>query len=87
MEEHEVPLLSTPLMSSVFINRVTKVLEMRLAPSTSVHGVLIDVLGIGILLLGKSGIGKSRPRSIWFLHGHRLGPTTSSRSRSACRTC
>ncbi len=72
MDEHEVPLLSTPLMSSVFINRVTKVLEMRLAPSTSVHGVLIDVLGIGILLLGKSGIGKSEAALDLVLRGHRL---------------
>lgn len=72
MEEHDVPLLSTPLMSSVFINRVTKVLEMRLAPSTSVHGVLIDVLGIGILLLGKSGIGKSEAALDLVLRGHRL---------------
>ena len=72
MDEHDVPLLSTPLMSSVFINRVTKVLEMRLAPSTMVHGVLIDVLGIGILLLGKSGIGKSEAALDLVLRGHRL---------------
>lgn len=72
MDEFDVPLLSTPLMSSVFINRVTKVLEMRLAPSTSVHGVLIDVLGIGILLLGKSGIGKSEAALDLVLRGHRL---------------
>lgn len=72
MDEHEVPLLSTPLMSSVFINRVTKVLEMRLAPSTTVHGVLIDVLGIGILLLGKSGIGKSEAALDLVMRGHRL---------------
>lgn len=72
MDEHGVPLLSTPLMSSVFINRVSKFLELRLAPSTSVHGVLIDVLGIGILLLGKSGIGKSEAALDLVLRGHRL---------------
>ena len=71
-EEHAVPLLSTPLMSSVFINRVTKLLEVRLAPSTSIHGVLIDVFGVGILLLGKSGIGKSEAALDLVLRGHRL---------------
>ncbi len=71
-EEFGVPLLSTPLMSSVFINRVSKLLETRLAPSTSIHGVLIDVFGVGILLLGKSGIGKSEAALDLVLRGHRL---------------
>jgi len=69
---HSVPVFSTPLMSSVFINRVTKFLEHRLAPTTSVHGVLIDVLGVGIMLLGKSGIGKSEAALDLVLRGHRL---------------
>lgn len=69
---HNVPVFSTPLMSSVFITRVTKFLEDRLAPTTSVHGVLIDVLGVGILLLGKSGIGKSEAALDLVLRGHRL---------------
>jgi HPr kinase/phosphorylase len=68
----DVPVFSTPLMSSVFINRVTKWLEDRLSPQTSVHGVLIDVLGVGILLLGKSGIGKSEAALDLVLRGHRL---------------
>ena len=72
MEEQGVALLSTPLMSSVFITRVSKFLEFRLAPSTNVHGVLIDVLGVGILLLGKSGIGKSEAALDLVLRGHRL---------------
>ncbi len=71
-EEHGVPLLTSPLMSSVFITRVTRALEDRLAPTTSLHGVLIDVLGVGILLLGKSGIGKSEAALDLVLHGHRL---------------
>jgi HPr kinase/phosphorylase len=72
IEEHGVSLLSTPLMSSVFINRVTKLLESRLAPSTSLHGVLIDVLGVGIVLMGKSGIGKSEAALDLVMRGHRL---------------
>ncbi len=71
-EKHGVPLFSTPLMSSTFINRVTKWLEHRLSPTTSIHGVLIDVLGVGILLLGKSGIGKSEAALELVLRGHRL---------------
>jgi HPr kinase/phosphorylase len=71
-EKHSVPVFQTTLMSSVFINRVTKWLEERLSPTTSVHGVLIDVLGVGILLLGKSGIGKSEAALDLVLRGHRL---------------
>ncbi len=69
---NRVPIFSTPLISSVFINRVTKWLEHRLSPTTSVHGVLIDVLGVGVLLLGKSGIGKSEAALELVLRGHRL---------------
>jgi HPr kinase/phosphorylase len=71
-DKYNVPVFSTPLMSSVFINRVTKWLEDRLSPTTSVHGVLIDCLGVGILLMGKSGIGKSEAALDLVLRGHRL---------------
>ncbi len=71
-DKHSTPVFSTTLMSSVFINRVTKWLEERLSPTTSVHGVLIDVLGVGIMLLGKSGIGKSEAALDLVLRGHRL---------------
>ncbi len=71
-EKHNVPVFSTPLLSSVFTSRVTKFLEERLAPETSVHGVLVDVFGVGILLLGKSGIGKSEAALDLVLRGHRL---------------
>ena len=71
-EKTSTPIFTTTLMSSVFINRVTKWLEERLSPTTSVHGVLIDVLGVGILLLGKSGIGKSEAALDLVLRGHRL---------------
>ncbi len=71
-EHHAVPLLRTPLMSSTFINRLTDYLEDELAPRTSLHGVLMDVLGIGCLLLGKSGIGKSEAALDLVGRGHRL---------------
>src|SRR5262249_5142247 len=70
--QHAVPVMRSPLMSSVFINRITKYLEDQLAPQTSLHGVLLDVLGVGILLLGKSGIGKSEAALDLVVRGHRL---------------
>ena len=63
---------TTPLMSSLFINRVTRLLENRLAPGTTIHGVLVDVLGVGVLLLGKSGVGKSEAALDLVMRGHRL---------------
>ncbi len=71
-EKAGIPLLVTSHVSSVFISLITKFLEERLLPSTHVHGVLVDVLGVGVLLLGKSGIGKSECALDLILHGHRL---------------
>lgn len=55
----EIPLFKTIYTSSLLIEGINKYLEQRLAPSTTLHGVLMDVLGVGILIIGKSGIGKS----------------------------
>jgi HPr kinase/phosphorylase len=71
-DKTRTPLLRTPLRSSVFIERVSKLLEERLAPVTRIHGVLLDVLETGILLLGPSGIGKSECAIDLVLKGHRL---------------
>jgi HPr kinase/phosphorylase len=71
-EASQVPLLVTSLISSEFITSITSWLHDRLAPTTSIHGVLLDVLGIGILLLGKSGIGKSEAALDLLVRGHRL---------------
>lgn len=57
--KNSIPLFKTCHTSSVLIEGITKYLEERLAPSTTLHGVLVDVLGVGILIIGKSGIGKS----------------------------
>lgn len=69
---HKIPLLRTRMSSVSFIDKLTKYLEDRLAERTSLHGVLIDVLGIGILLLGKSGIGKSECALDLVVRGYRL---------------
>ncbi|HXI10983.1 MAG TPA: HPr(Ser) kinase/phosphatase, partial [Thermodesulfobacteriota bacterium] len=67
-----IPLLKTKCTSSVFIEGLVKYLEERLAPSTMLHGVLVDVLGVGILIIGKSGIGKSECALDLVSRGYRL---------------
>lgn len=72
VERNSIPLLRTHHQSSTFITLVTRFLEERLLPQKTVHGVLVDVLGVGVLLLGKSGIGKSECALDLILRGHRL---------------
>ncbi|OJY29457.1 MAG: HPr(Ser) kinase/phosphatase [Myxococcales bacterium 68-20] len=66
------PLFMSEARSSRTINALHALLDEKLAPSTSLHGVLVDVFGIGLLLLGKSGIGKSECAVELVLRGHRL---------------
>ena len=67
-----VPVLRTALVSSLAIDAIQKHLELQLAPTASIHAVLMDVLGVGVLLLGKSGIGKSEAALDLIMRGHRL---------------
>jgi HPr kinase/phosphorylase len=67
-----IPLFRTNLRTVDFIERVTVFLEEKLAATTSIHGVLMDVFGVGVLILGKSGIGKSECALDLILRGHRL---------------
>jgi HPr kinase/phosphorylase len=71
-EERGVPLLSSTHVTADFIASVTQWMADRLAPSTERHGVLMDVLGIGVLMVGKSGIGKSETALDLVVRGHRL---------------
>jgi len=70
--ENKFVLLRTPALSSVAIQRITSFLESRLAPRTVIHGVFMEVFGLGILVLGPSGIGKSECALELVLRGHRL---------------
>ena len=70
--EAEVPLLVSGLVTAELIVRASSWLTDEMAPQTSIHGVLLDVLGIGVLLLGKSGIGKSETALDLVVRGHRL---------------
>src|ERR1700682_6227803 len=67
-----VPLLPSSHLSSAFIDNIERFLQEALTASTSVHGVLIDVIGVGVLILGKSGIGKSELALDLVTRGHRL---------------
>ena len=71
-EREGIPILRTPALSALAVARITSYLESVLAPRMSVHGVLLDVFGLGILLLGPSGIGKSECALELLLKGHRL---------------
>ncbi|SEA25214.1 Hpr(Ser) kinase/phosphatase [Desulfuromusa kysingii] len=66
------PLLRTKHLSSNFIALLTRFLEERLLPTSTLHGVLVDVLGLGVLLQGKSGVGKSECALELILRGYRL---------------
>jgi len=58
-DEYQVPLFKTKMLTMRFINAATIALEMEFAPQISEHGSMVDILGIGVLIRGESGIGKS----------------------------
>lgn len=66
------PTFTTSNSTHDLITKFTKVVTEELAPSTSIHGVLIEVFGVGILLMGASGIGKSETALELVERGHRL---------------
>jgi len=67
-----IPLIISRQTSSPLIWGLNRFLEEELAPMTSVHGVLMDVSGVGVLLMGKSGVGKSECALDLLQRGHRL---------------
>lgn len=64
--------LRTNSITTRFISKLTNYLDDKLAPETRMHGVLVDVYGIGILITGESGIGKSETALELIKRGHRL---------------
>jgi HPr kinase/phosphorylase len=71
-ERHGVPVLASSLLSSVAIAKLTEFLQRTLAPRTWIHGVMVEVFGVGVLLLGESGLGKSECALDLIQRGHRL---------------
>jgi HPr kinase/phosphorylase len=67
-----IPVLRTTKLSSLAVARITGFLEDRLAPIETVHGVLLEIFGLGVLLIGPSGIGKSECALELVLKGHGL---------------
>ncbi|SHJ62881.1 HPr(Ser) kinase/phosphatase [Paramaledivibacter caminithermalis] len=71
-EKNNIPIFGTNLPTSRFASRAISYLEHELAPTTTLHGVLIEVNGIGILIFGESGVGKSETALELVKRGHRL---------------
>lgn len=70
--ESGVPILQTQSTTSEFMGELIKWLKVQLAPRTTIHGVLLDVYGEGLLIMGESGIGKSEAALELIKRGHRL---------------
>ena len=58
-QKYQVPILTTHQTTSAFMAEIIRWLNVELAPCISIHGVLVDVYGEGVLIMGESGIGKS----------------------------
>jgi HPr kinase/phosphorylase len=70
--ERKIPILGTKEVTSSVLSQVIHYLSGMLAPCISIHGVLVDVYGEGILIMGESGIGKSEAALELIRRGHRL---------------
>nr|WP_330369752.1 HPr(Ser) kinase/phosphatase [Butyrivibrio sp. FCS014] len=70
--EEKVPVFITKKSTSAFMAEIIRWLNVKLAPCISIHGVLVDVYGVGVLITGESGIGKSETAIELIKRGHRL---------------
>ncbi|NLB55248.1 MAG: HPr(Ser) kinase/phosphatase [Lentisphaerae bacterium] len=71
-KKYNVPVLRTPLITGNFINSATLIMEHLMAPKTTVLGTMVDIMGIGVLIEGKPGIGKSEAALALVNKGHSL---------------
>ncbi|RBW71190.1 HPr(Ser) kinase/phosphatase [Bacillus taeanensis] len=67
-----VPIMRSSVTTTRLSSRITNYLESRLAPMTAIHGVLVDIYGVGVLITGSSGVGKSETALELVKRGHRL---------------
>ncbi|MDT6980100.1 HPr(Ser) kinase/phosphatase [Levilactobacillus zymae] len=70
--EAHIPILGTKLTTSRVLSNMTNFLEGKLAERQSVHGVLVDIYGVGVMITGDSGVGKSETALELVKRGHRL---------------
>lgn len=71
-KKYGVPVLTSDATTSAFVHEIVRYLHVELAPRISVHAVLVDVYGVGVLITGESGIGKSEAALELIKRGHRL---------------
>lgn len=70
--KRNIPVFATEKKTSQFMAEIIRWLNVELAPCISIHGVLVDVYGVGVLIMGESGIGKSEAALELIKRGHRL---------------
>lgn len=70
--EYNIPILKTEKATSSFMAEIIRWMKVKLAPCISIHGVLVDVYGVGVMITGESGIGKSEAALELIKRGHRL---------------
>ncbi|HET7616533.1 MAG TPA: HPr(Ser) kinase/phosphatase, partial [Bacillales bacterium] len=71
-EKTGVPIMRSSLTTTRLSSKLTNFLESKLAPTTAIHGVLVDIYGVGVLITGTSGVGKSETALELVKRGHRL---------------
>lgn len=71
-EEFKTPVLRTPLITKHFVNAATIVMENLMAPRMVMQGTMVEILGVGVLLVGRAGVGKSETALALIKKGHSL---------------
>jgi len=70
--QFKVAVLRTPMITGKFVNAATLIMESLMSPSITVQGTIVDIMGIGVMIEGKPGIGKSEAALVLIIRGHSL---------------
>lgn len=70
--QFKIAILRTPMITGKFINTATLIMEKLMAPQTTMHGTMVDIMGIGVIIEGKPGIGKSEAALVLVTRGYSL---------------